>query len=72
MKTYNANVRFEFKLSMHGYGKDVKKALINALQTTLNEVEAGDLDGEMDIIEENEVIDVIETDTVSDEDLSNE
>lgn len=61
MKNFNKCVRWEFKVACHGYGKNVKTALIDAagqLEQTARDASPNDLLA----IEEYEVVTIDETD----------
>lgn len=61
LKKFKQKVRWEFKISMHGYGKNIKEALTKALESTLSEVENNEID--FLAIQNYETIDIVESDT---------
>lgn len=61
MKRFNKNVRYEFKISMHGYGKNVKKALLDAVER-LNDSIYDMSQNDLDAIEKFETISIDEKD----------
>lgn len=60
MKKFEKPVRWEFKLAMHGYGKNVGLALKDALRLMEYELENHSVD--LEAIEKHEVVNILEDD----------
>ena len=61
MKQFSEKKRFDFRFAMDGYGKNVKKALLNALKLQIERIEAGDFNNDdWEAIEEHEVVSISE------------
>jgi dsRNA-specific ribonuclease len=61
-KIFKKKVRWDFRISMEGYGRNVKEALKNATQLFLERLENGEHD--LEAIEEHEVVLILEDDEV--------
>lgn len=61
-KKYKDKVRWDFKLACHGYGRNVKEALLDVCRSLEMQVE-GDFDqGDLQKIEDHELMGVDEAD----------
>jgi hypothetical protein len=61
-KKYKKKVRWDFKLACHGYGRDVKEALLDVCRSLEMQVEGDFGPGDLEKIEDHEVMGVDEQD----------
>ena len=64
MKKYEKQVRWNFKYSLHGYGKTVKEALIDALEREMESCEGSYVKNDYLAIQNHEVDSIEEDDIV--------
>jgi hypothetical protein len=62
MKNYNERVRWNFELALHGYGKNIKEALLDALTRMHSDVQTDLAESDLESIEKHEVISIDVTD----------
>jgi hypothetical protein len=68
-KKFENRVRWDFKIAIHGYGRDVREALLDACETmTFDLANRYQISKEdLDLIEEHEVVLVTESDIAEEE-----
>ncbi len=62
MKKYDKKVRWDFKISITGYGQTVREALLSAADQLRNQVENDFLNNDLEAIEDHEVTSIDEED----------
>lgn len=72
LKQYETNVRHNFNIAIHGYGKNTKAALYEAALRLLDEIEGTMSEDDFKAIERFETVSVDENDTATDEEISRE
>lgn len=70
-KKFEKNVRWNFTISIHGHGKNIRSALLNAAENFTNEVEMDLQSNDFESMEQHNVVSIQEDD-VAIEDLGDE